>query len=353
MTATDRRFPMAVSRTSLLARLCIVLISGSVLAGCSMNAYFTPEELPTPQSSRSGWTLNAEVPTAVNLPGEARVVVNGIEAGVVHDIVPAAGHTVIRLRLEESQPVSEHATLELKQDTLLGDTYVSITNPPNPAQSALPVGGTLPASQVARPVQVEQLMVSLSNFLGSGSLIQLGNTFATANNQFPQDPAEVRKIRAVLTDTLDTWAQGDGDSAILRDLTRLTERLKTMRGTLKFVLSPAGVDQFRAMSDTTYLVVVLARLQGALGPAMPLAPVLSSLTRLIETVIKPLLIPGWPNSDVSTAERLSDLIDDKLIPYFKNAPGLNIRSMAIQNGVSDRDISSQLVNVFRMLGMTR
>ena len=86
---------------------------------------------------------------------------------------------------------------------------------------------------------------------------------------------------------------------------------------------------------------------------MPLVPVLTGLTRLINTVVKPILIPGWPGSDVSNAELLVDVLNDKLVPYFKNAPGLNIRSMAIENNVSDREIAGQLTNVFRMLGMTR
>ncbi|MEE4021612.1 MlaD family protein [Gordonia sp. PKS22-38] len=341
-------------RRSVTIRVIALLMAGWWLTGCSAYAYFSPEELPTPQSVRTGWMLNVEVPTAVNLPLASRVTVNGIESGVVSDIVPATGHTVIRLLLDDAQPVSAEATLELKQDTLLGDTYVAITNPPNPSRTALPTGGTLPESQVERPVQIEQLMVSLSNFLGSGDLMQLGNTFSTVNNQFPQDPAEVRKIQAILTDTVNTWADSTGDiTSILRNVTALTEKLKSMKSTLEFTLSQGGVDQFRAMSDTTYLVVVLARLQRALGPAMPLVPVLTSLTQLVNNVAKPMLIPGWPDNDVSNAELFVDVLHDKLVPYFKNAPGLNIRSLAIEHNVSDREIAGQMANVFRMLGMTR
>lgn len=348
-----RIVPRMPRRTTAL-RLIATLMAGWLVTGCSAYTHFTPEELPTPQSVRTGWMMNVEVPTAVNLPLRSRVVVNGIASGVVSAIEPASGHTVVRLLVDESQAISAQATLELKQDTLLGDTYVSITNPPDAISSALPPGGTLPQSQVQRPVQIEQLMASLSNFLGSGDLMQLGSTFTTVNNQFPQDPAEVRKIQAVLTDTVNTWADSTQDiTSILRNVTALTERLKSMKGTLQFALSPEGAGQFRAMSDTTYLVVVLARLSRALGPAMPLVPVLTGLTRLINTVVKPILIPGWPGSDVSNAELLVDVLNDKLVPYFKNAPGLNIRSMAIENNVSDREIAGQLTNVFRMLGMTR
>ncbi|MEP9414599.1 MlaD family protein [Gordonia sp. VNQ95] len=340
-------------RTTLLS-LMAMLLAASLLTGCSAYANFSPEKLPTPQSLRDGREVTAEVPTAVNLPLSAKVVVNGIDSGSVQRIEPGGGKTLVRMRIDNDVVVSGTARLELKQDTLLGDTYVSITNPSNPTADALPAGGTLGLAQVAQPVQVEQLMSSLANFLGSGSLPQLGNTFATLNKQFPADPQQVRDIEGVLTDTLDTWAQNTSAlDTILTNVAAVTEQLKTMTGTLEFTLSQAGVDQFRAVSDTTYMVVILARLSEALGPAMPLVPVLSGVTRLIETVVKPILIPGWPDNQISNAELLADVINDKLLPYFKNAPGLNIRSLTIANDVSDRDLSQQMVRVFRMLGMVQ
>lgn len=336
-------------------RAGVVLVAlGAVavlLSGCSA---LNPDRLPTPQSLQSGRIVVVEVPTAVNLPNSAPVVINGIDSGVVDSIEPADGHTTVRLRLRDSAVVSESAEVELRQDTLLGDTYVSISNPSYPVTDVVPAGGTLGLEQVVPPVQIESLMVSLSNFLGSGSLVQLGSTFRTATEQFPSDSREVRAISGILTDTLDTWADNlDDIDTMLHVVMVLSERLKTMQGTLEFALSPAGVDQFRGLSDTTYMVTILAEVGDALKPAMPLAPVLSALTRLIDTSIKPLLIPGWPENDVSNLELLADVLENRFIPFLKNAPGVNVRSLAVQNGVSDKDLSGELVRVFRTLGWVR
>ena len=344
-----------------ILRMIVILLVAAVplvvavpLTGCSTYAEFAPENLPTPQGLRDGREISALVPTAVNLPLESKVLVNGIDAGGVSAIVPDDGATRITMRIDDSTVVSATARLELKQDTLLGDTYVSITNPSDPTANALPAGGTLRIEQVAEPVQIEQLLSSLANFLGSGSLLQLGATFSAVNDQFPENPKDIVEIQSVLADTLDTWASNTDDlGAILSDVAGLSQRLTTMKGTLEFALSPAGVNQFRAISSTTYMVAILGRLSDALGPAMPLVPVLSSLTRLIGDVVTPLLIPGFPQEDVSNAELLTDVIDDKVLPWLKNTPGVNLRSVTVENDVSDRDLSREMVRAFRMLGMVR
>ena len=332
-------------------RLGGLLVVAALLPGCTA---LNPDRLPTPQSLQSGRLIELEVPTAVNLPDVAPVVINGIDSGVVDAITPADGHTTVRIRLKDSAVVATDAEVELRQDTLLGDTYVAISNPSDSGASVVPAGGTLALSQAEDPVQIEPLMVSLSNFLGSGSLIQLGTTFQTLTDQFPADTDEIRGISDVLTDTVGAWADNLGDiDSILGDVTDISDSLQGMKGTLEFALSPAGVDQFRGVSDTTYMVAILAQVGDALEPAMPLAPVLSALTRLVDQSIKPLLIPGWPQNQTSNAELLADVIQERLIPYLKNAPGVNIRSLAIQNEVSDRDLSDQLVKVFRTMGWVR
>ncbi|MCF8607495.1 MlaD family protein [Gordonia sp. HY442] len=349
MTASIRAAARPVVRM-----IVIVLAAALALTGCSTYAEFAPENLPTPQGLRDGRQISALVPTAVNVPLDSTVLVNGLDAGGVSAIEPADGATRITMRIDDATAVSSRARLELKQDTLLGDTYVSITNPSDPTADALPAGGTLGIEQVAEPVQIEQLLSSLANFLGSGSLLQLGATFNRIDGQFPEDPKDIVEIRSVLADTLDTWASNTADlGSILTDVAGLSQKLASTKGTLEFALSPAGVNQFRAISSTTYMVAILARLSDALGPAMPLVPVLSSLTRVVRDVVTPLLIPGFPQNDVSNAELLTDVIDDKVLPWLKNAPGVNLRSVTVENGVSDRDLSREMVRVFRMLGMVR
>lgn len=344
---------MTFNLRTLFRALAVALAGLLVLTGCS-SMTVSPDELPTPRGMRTGKTINIEVPTADNLPAEAPVRINGIDSGQVSAIEPGKGFTVVTLLLNETAQVSNEATVELRQDTLLGDMYVAITNPSTADGNWLPAGGTLGVDHAAEPVQIESLMESLSNFLGSGSLVQLGNTFSTMVNQFPEDPRELTGISEVASDTLDTWAtRTDELKSMLANLAQMSDTLVEYAPTLQFALSPAGVEQTRGITDFTTLAVILSRVGDALNPMMPLVPVVSSLTRFINVSVKPMLIPNWPDNDISNAQLLADVLQNKVIPSLKNTPGLNIRSLQVSDGVTDQDMTDQMVKVFRQLGWVR
>ena len=96
----------APRRRRVAAALAAVAIGVAPVTGCSAYAKFAPENLPSPQSLRSGYEIGALVETAVNLPLESKVTVDGIEVGGVSAITPAEGATRLTLRLDEGAVVS-------------------------------------------------------------------------------------------------------------------------------------------------------------------------------------------------------------------------------------------------------
>ena len=99
----------------------------------------------------------------MNLPTEAKVTVNGLRSGIVTDIAAAPDTAKVTVRLDPSTVVGKHATVELRQDTLLGDTYVAITNPADAYSTPLARGGTIGKDQVKPAVQVEQLLSAVTD----------------------------------------------------------------------------------------------------------------------------------------------------------------------------------------------
>ncbi|GAB17971.1 Mce family protein [Gordonia effusa NBRC 100432] len=344
---------MSGSRNRLVEML-IGLIVVTSLSGCS--AAFSPERLPTAAGMRDGWTMYIRFGTVMNLPNQSKVVVDGIDAGVVSDIRPDRDAAVAKLTINSGVVVGAKAIAELRQDTLLGDTYVSLANPSDAYSHPLASDATLGPGQVKAPVQIEDLFVSLSNFLGGGALPELGNSFAKVNAQFPDDPAEVRRLTATFTETLTAWGDNIGDlNVTLQQLTEMTSTLAKYSSTLSFALSPPGMTQVKGLTDPRLLGDLVVGLSRGLRPMVPAIPLLKSLTRLIDSVVIPYLVPGWPQyaGQDSNATRLVDLLTNKVIPYLKNIPAVNIRSVAIEGGVSDRQLADRLVKVFRTMGMVR
>lgn len=337
---------------SMLVALALAVVLA--VSGCS--ASFSPERLPTAASMRNGATMYVQFGTVMNLPNQSKVTVNGVAAGVVTAMAPSDGAAVATLTLDNGIAIGTDAQVELRQDTLLGDTYVAITNPADAWSRRLPAGGTLGKDHVKAPVQIEDLFVSLSNFLGGGALPQLGNSFAKVNGAFPADPAEVRRLSGTMTETLSAWGNDiDQLNGMLQDLTAMTGALAKWAPQLSFALSPEGMTQVRGITDTRLIGNLVMGLSRSLRPMVPAVPLLKSLTQMINSVILPYLIPGWPQyqGQDSNATRLVDLLTTKVVPFLKNAPAVNVRSVAIDGGVSNRQIAESLVRVFRTIGMVR
>ncbi|MFW0791222.1 MlaD family protein [Gordonia sp. CPCC 205333] len=341
--------------TQILRRAAaIVLVAITLFAASGCSSAFSPERLPTPQSVRDGWPLTVEFTTVVNLPVSSKVTINGIRAGVVDSIRSSGSIAVVELSIDRGYVIGADAQVELRQDTLLGDTYVAISNPANAWSKRLASGQKLTKDHVKPPVQVEDLMVSLANFLGSGSLPQLGNTFEKVNSQFPDRPAEVTRVMAPLVETLNAYASNTADlTAMLNSVVGITTELDKRRPMLETFMSAPGVMQVRGAMLGLWIIRLFATLDRGLTPLVPAAPLFDGLSSVVNTVVKPLLIPGWPNyhGQPANATALFNLFNDKLIPFFKNAPRLNIRKLSIDNGVSNTELAGQMVKAFRTIGM--
>lgn len=340
-----------------ISRLSRTVVAVSVVAAVSTGcAQFSVESLPAPGAGRDSWPLHIDFDTVMNLPTEAKVTVNGLRSGIVTDIAAAPDTAKVTVRLDPSTVVGKHATVELRQDTLLGDTYVAITNPADAYSTPLARGGTIGKDQVKPAVQVEQLLNSLANFVGGGSLPQMGNTFDRLVRQFPKDPAETRRASKVLIGTLHALAsQGDNLKTMLFSSGEIARQLAEMEDQLKFVLSPQGVQFIDAATVPTQIIDLMGRLQAALIPMLPAVPVINALNQVIERVVKPLLIPGWPDyfGQASNPQALLNILTDRLIPFLKAGPAVNVNRVAIENDVPNAQLADTMLRQMRMMGLAR
>ncbi|QKT08355.1 MCE family protein [Gordonia sp. X0973] len=348
-------FPTSrLSRAGRVTRVVAAL--GAVAAVASGCASFSVERLPAPGAGGDSWPLHIQFPTIMNLPADSKVTVNGLRSGVVSDIASARDYASVTLKLSPSTVVGRDASVELRQDTLLGDTYVAITNPADAYSNPLPHGATLGTDRVKPPVQIESLLNSLANFVGGGSLPQLGNTFDRVVQQFPADTAKTRQSTATIVGTLN--ALGDRTEllrAMMNSGSQLTSQIAQMEDQIRFVLSPQGLQLIDAATVPAQIVDLMGRLQGTLTPILPLVPVVKALVSIVERVVKPLLIPGWPDyfGQASNPQALLNVLTDRIIPFLKEGPAVNVNRLAIENDVSNSQLADMMLRQLRMMGLTR
>jgi len=335
-------------------RVIAVALAATLTTALSGCAALTPTKLPSAQTFRSGWTMKVDFSTVVNLPDQSKVTINGIDGGVVKSSKIVGKNAEVTLLINNGLAVSADATAEIRQDTLLGDTYVSLTNPSTGTQHALQHGGVLPVANTKQPVQIESLLSSLANFVNtsSGGVGDLGETFRRVNAQFPQNPDDVKRVEGTVMDTLNAWANNtDQLNELLTSANGVVQTLADNTAALHTVLSPAGPQIMKTFVGFFPLFQLLGKLSAVTDADIGLVPLLTSLTGVINGVIKPILIPGWPNGTVALATQLQSLLTDKLIPFFQNSPKLNVRQLAVDNNVPTAQQADLMVRTFRMMGM--
>ena len=93
----------------------------------------------------------------------------------------------------------------------------------------------------------------------------------------------------------------------------------------------------------------------ALTRALGSRHVFNALSQIIERIVKPLLIPGWPDyfGQASNPQALLDVFTSRLVPFLKAGPAANVNSIAIENDVSNPQLADIMLRQMRMMVMVR
>ncbi|CAM3761124.1 MULTISPECIES: MlaD family protein [Tsukamurella] len=335
------------------ALLAVVL----VIAGLWGLRGIGPSTLPTPGAASSGWQLKIQFPDVLNLPDRAKVRLLGRDVGSLEGVRLSEKKAEATLRIERQTRVPRSAIAELRQDTPLGDIYVALTPPAdNQGSSFFADGDTVPQSQTRAPVQMEQMLTSLADFLGSGSLSQMGNTFDRLNSSFPEDPALTRKIVGNLTTTVNAWSNDTKSLDIaLVSLVQLTDKLAEQRNLLGQYLAPEAMPRWRTVIETGDIVGVFAALAPVFANATFLVPTLRETNTLLRAVVRPLLYFDRPAGSTrpDNIVNLRNLLRDTVIPYLSEGAKVNVVRLGIGDQMPSGEQADQAVKTLRMLGVVR
>lgn len=114
---------------------------------------------PTPLLAQS-YQIKVPFPQATQLATESDVRISGVSVGKVKglDLAPDGERTLATVQLDpEFGPVPENTRAIIRAKTLLSEAYVELT-PGDPKGGMLEDGGTLPAAQVSRSIQLDEIL---------------------------------------------------------------------------------------------------------------------------------------------------------------------------------------------------
>jgi phospholipid/cholesterol/gamma-HCH transport system substrate-binding protein len=223
-----------------------------VLSGCDFDVYSLP--LPGgPDVGEDPMTLTVEFADVLDLVPQSTVKVNDVSVGRVTDIDLDGYHAVVTLQVRDDVELPDNAVAELRQTSLLGEKFVSLS-PPEQGASAnlLDDGDTIPLDRSGRNPEVEEVLGALSLVLNGGGVAQL-KTITTELNKALEGREEsatsvLRQLRTFMGELDDNKADIVG---AIESLNRLAVSAEEQLPTIDAALDelPSALDSINRQRD--------------------------------------------------------------------------------------------------------
>ncbi|MCD6640194.1 MAG: MCE family protein [Nocardioides sp.] len=143
------------------------------LSACDFSVYHLP--LPGgPDVGDDPIEVTVEFADVLDLVPQSTVKVNDVNVGKVTDIEIEGYHAVVTLALRDDVDLPDNAVAELRQTSLLGEKFVSLSAPEQGASDEpLGDGDLIPLERAGRNPEVEEVLGALSLVLNGGGVAQL------------------------------------------------------------------------------------------------------------------------------------------------------------------------------------
>lgn len=112
---------------------------------------------------KHGYRLNAEFATALNIHAKSPVRIAGVDVGKVTKIKREGKAGLVSMEIEpRGLPIHSDATMKLRPRIFLEGNWFIELKPGSPSASTLSSGSTIPITQTADPVQLDQVLDALN-----------------------------------------------------------------------------------------------------------------------------------------------------------------------------------------------
>lgn len=244
--------------------LAAVLAAAVALTGCE-GAY----DLPLPGGAARGddvYRVTIEFADVLDLVPQSAVKVDDVTVGAVEDIELDGWQARVTVRLENGVTLPDNAEARLRQTSLLGEKFVSLS-PPAEAEAAvgdLSDGDLIPLERSSRGTEVEEVLGALSLLLNGGGVAQLQLINRELNDAMEGRESDIQGLIA----QLDVFVTGldDQKAEIVRTLEavdRLSATLSAQAGDIATALDtiPGGLQVLADQrEDLTAMLTALSDL---------------------------------------------------------------------------------------------
>ncbi|MEV5835935.1 MlaD family protein [Nocardia sp. NPDC052112] len=294
----------------------------------------------------NGYNVDLEFVSVMNLPTGADVMMGGLRVGEVRDVTVLDKSVKVAVLMKEGTRIPADVRAVIRQNTLLGDTYIALDHAAAGAADVyLRPGGTVPASHTSSPPQLEDTMAVLAYFVNGGSIQKVQDAMGRINTVMPTPP-DVQRLASVVA--VDMRNLADNTSEIDRLLDGFDGTAVAMNEkseTLATLFSQETVHYWRrvAVNIVSYISQILPSVGSVYEGGLWMVPMLNSLADTGG------IVRGIWDEGPSDAEKLSNFLRATVLPFAQN-PSVNIRSVESAQG---DQLIADVENLLRMLGAVK
>ncbi|MBT2506904.1 MCE family protein [Streptomyces sp. ISL-98] len=205
-----------------------------LLTGCEFNGLYDVQLPGGAAADGHAYRVTVEFRDVLDLVPQSTVKANNVTVGAVEKVELDGWHAKVRLRVADSVKLPANATAELRQTSMLGEKYVSLSPPTDVAPvGRLTDGAKIPLSRSGRNPEIEEVLSALSALLNGGGVAQL-HTITTELNKALE--GRENRVKSLLSE-LDTFIGGlDKQRAeivrALEGIDKLAKRLAKEKATI-------------------------------------------------------------------------------------------------------------------------
>ncbi|CCW11338.1 MlaD family protein [Rhodococcus aetherivorans] len=331
--------------TRLKTGICAIVLSGTVVSatGCSLG----PNDLPLFRgTSGSGYEVTLQFSSAMNLPNGAHVMMDGLQVGAVRTVEVSGQSARVTAQLDDGTRVPSDIRAVIRQNTLLGDTYIGLDHDPIDASTGyLPPGATVPVDRTTSPPQLEDTIAVLAYFVNGGSIQRVQETMSKINTVMPP-VADVRNMASMVAVDMRDLAQNTGEiDRFLTGLDSTAVSINDKSAIVSTMFSDSGLHFWHrwAANIVAYVSKALPAIGSIFEGGTWMVPMLDSLANSAGSIRT-----TWDDGPATT-EKLSTFLRTTILP-FAEQPSVNIRSV---ESVQGDQLIADVENVLRMLGAVK
>jgi phospholipid/cholesterol/gamma-HCH transport system substrate-binding protein len=302
-------------RTAVLAG--VLALATLLLSGCDFSVY----SLPLPGGARikgPAYQVTVEFADVLDLVPKSSVKVDDVTVGTVEKVWLTGYVAKVRLKLPKNVELPDNARATIRQTSLLGEKFVSLSPPTGDEQprGRLEDGELIPLSRTTSNVEVEEVLSALSLLLNGGGVAQLQIITRELNKALTGNEPAIRSVLDQLNTFVGTLDRNKQQIvAAITAVDGLAKKLNAQKATLATAIdslpkSIATLDKQRAALVRTLQAlaklgntatrVITASQRDLVANLKSLYPVLTNLAEAGENLPKSLeLLLTYPFPDAA------------------------------------------------------